>query len=1107
MLTSLNFDFLREEWPDFTELCAFAEHYAYSDPAASLVKLRTFAERMVHWLYDAAKLEKPYVRTLDSLSKDLFNKGRINQTELNMFDTIRLAGNTAAHQGSGTSAQAINTLETSYGLAQWFFVTVRPKKAPAIFPAFTPPSQKMQPLADSVQKEQELQSLMDQLDMERSKVKAAQIKIEELRAASSNAISVLKLTEEETRTRLIDTQLAAAGWSLSQKEGEDTEVKVLHQPTTSGIGYADYVLWDDNGKPLAVIEAKRTAEDASKGKTQARCYADGLEKEYGQRPVIFYTNGYDIFIWDDAQKYPPRKLYGFYSKDSLQYLVQQRTVAKPLSTIALRDDIAGRLYQTSAIHSAFADFEKKKRHALFVLATGTGKTRVSVSLTEALTRGRWAKRVLFLCDRVELRKQAKNAFSEFLDEPAINVTASTYTQRENRLFFATYPAMQKVYQSFDVGFFDLIIADESHRSIYNIYGDLFKYFDCLQVGLTATPRTNISHNTYKLFECEDSNPTSYYSYEDGVEDNFLVPFEVYTHTTNFQREGIKYKDLTEEQINQLEDDGFNAEELDYDKQHVDKQIYNKDTNRKILRNLMENGIRNATGQHVGKSIIFARNHKHAMLLSDLFNELYPQYGGAFCQVIDNYDPRAEQLIDDFKDPNHELTIAVSVDMLDTGIDVPEVVNLTFAKPVKSYVKFWQMIGRGTRLCADLFGAGKDKQLFRIFDHWDNFAFFEEDATEAESAPTKSLMQQLFEARIDLAEAALKKGEAEIFNIAIDHIRHDIHELPEESIAVRDNWKIKHSLEQQSVLIAFRPETVQQLRKELAPLMQWVNLRGRSEAKLFDLLMTRLETEQILGNASFDDLRARVQNQVAQLPMHLNQVRKKADTIKQVEKADFWASAAFEQIEHVRNELRGIMQYKQVGERPEKVIPIIDIEDGDEQFARRKTTLTTVDMEAYRRRVHEVLEPLFTENPTLKKIRLCEPITPEEFSSLASLVLTQHPDVDLMTLQEFYPASAPLTVVLGSIVGMDIEVVKANFADFAAQYGGQLSPVQRQFIQTLQRLISNNGAIKVGQLYEAPFTTFDSDGLDGVFEDNAQIDALLDIIKTFDPTEYGDTERV
>ncbi|MCK5680851.1 DEAD/DEAH box helicase family protein, partial [bacterium] len=473
------------------------------------------------------------------------------------------------------------------------------------------------------------------------------------------------------------------------------EEEVPYQPTQSSIGYADYVLWDEAGKPLAVIEAKKTAVSLEQGRTQARIYADGLEKKYGRRPVIFYTNGFDISIWDDAQDYPPRSIFGFYSKDSLQYLVKQRKLKRPLLDTKRKQEIIGtRLYQIEAIQQICEHFAAKHRKALVVQATGTGKTRVAVALADVLSRANWGQRILFLCDRLELRKQAKNTFNDFMSAPLTYVTAKTANDRNQRIYLATYPAMTKIFQTFDTGFFDLIIADESHRSIYNRYRDIFKWFDCLQVGLTATPRDKIHRNTFRLFTCDDNKPTAFYPLEQAIEEKYLVPYEVYTHTTQFLRDGIKFSQLTEAQRDELEDAGENPEAFQYNPEDIDKKIFNRDTNREIIRNLMEKGIRNATGQVPGKTIVFARNHNHAVLLAQVFDELYPQYGGKFCQVIDHYDSRAEQLIDDFKDSDNPLTIAVSVDMLDTGSDVPEVVNLVFAKPVFAWVKFWQMIGRG-----------------------------------------------------------------------------------------------------------------------------------------------------------------------------------------------------------------------------------------------------------------------------------------------------------------------------------------------------------------------------------------------------------------------------
>ena len=1104
-MESHNFEILRKKWPHLADLGAFAEQYLYDDPSSALIKLRSYSEQMVSWIFDAAKLERPTTDSLfDLLKSDIFTS-LVEPAVQNKFHLIRKLGNNAAHGKPPTFDEAKHALREAFDLGCWLFVTCRLGKANDCPKFVLPPKMDTDHAGALAAKEGELQRILELLEEERKKAEKAEMEAQALKESAGRAASELHFNETETRKRLIDLQLSQAGWKVEDPDQVAIEWEVKYQPTKTGVGFADYILWDDDAMPLAVIEAKKTAVDPRVGKKQAECYADGIEKEFGQRPVIFYTNGFDTYIWDDHpnQGYRARKIYGFYSKDSLQYLVKQREVKADLLKVELNRDIAGRKYQIDAIRNVLDVFSGHGRKGLFVLATGTGKTRIAVSLTEALSNARWARRILFLCDRLELRKQAKNAFQEFTDFPLIEVTASTYRRREMRIYLATYPAMLKVFETFDAGFFDLIIADESHRSIYNIYADIFKYFDSLQIGLTATPRNSINHNTFDLFDCEDQDPTYYYPYDDGVKDGFLCPFELFTHTTKFLREGIKYRDLTKEQRSQLEESGYDAEFFDFENNQIDKQIYNKGTNREILKNLMENGIRDALNQLPGKSIIFARNHRHAVLLVELFDEMYPQLGGKFCQVIDNYDPRAEQLIDDFKDPDHQLTIAVSVDMLDTGIDVPEVVNLVFAKPVKSYVKFWQMIGRGTRLCKDLFGSGHDKQVFRIFDHWGNFEFFEEKAKEAEPSKNKSLMQLLFEARIELAETALRKGELDAFGKVVRLIQKDIIELPETSIAVRDKWRQKRSVEPIEVLEKFSPDTVQLLKAEIAPLMQWINIRGRADAKAFDLRIALAQKALLVEGASFEDLKNDIQEQISLLPMHLNQVRQKAETIKRVLQKEFWDSVSFDDLERIRGELRGVMKFKERGKIDPPLIPLIDVKDDDIRLERRKTSLTAMDMEAYRRRLHAVLEPLFAENPTLQKIRAGQHVTEAEMKSVLSMAVAQVSNVDYDDLMEFFPEAAPLEVILRSIVGMEIEVVEEKFAEFQAKYS--LNKMQRHFLMTLQRIISKNGAIKVSQLYDSPFTDLHANGLDGVFQDNdEQIEAIISIVKTFDPETY---ERV
>ena len=860
---------------------------------------------------------------------------------------------------------------------------------------------------------------------------------------------------------------------------------------------------------MAVIEAKKTSVDPERGRHQVKLYADGLEKVHGHRPVIFYTNGFDIWIWDDAQGFPPRKLYGFYSKDSLQHLANyQRAERKPLGTLEINENIVNRLYQIEAIKRVSEHFTNKHRKALIVQATGAGKTRVAIALTDLLIRAGWVKRVLFLCDRRELRKQAKNAFNEFLSEPIRIISSRVKSNASERIFLATYPAMQKVFQSFDSGFFDLIIADESHRSIYNVYGDIFHYFDCHQAGLTATPVDFVTRSTFSLFDCEGQLPTANYDLEQAVDDGYLSPFEVFEHTTQFLREGISLDTLSKEQIEQLEEQGEDPSQYDFSSEHVDKVIYNKDTNRAILRNLMENGLRDMTGQLPGKSIIFARNHQHAVLLRQLFDEMYPQYGGNCCQAIDNYDPRAEQLIDDFKGEgsNSDLTIAISVDMLDTGIDVPEILNLVFAKPVKSPVKFWQMIGRGTRLCEDLFGPGQDKTIFRIFDHWGNFERFETGYRPAEPTHSKSIMQVVFEERLLLADSALQKSDIPIFEIAINLIATDIKALPEESIAVREKWKEKRTLSQLATLRVFAPVTVARLRQDIASLMQWRNIRGCSDAYALDLLIARMQNALLRGSGQIADLKIELMDRLAGLQMHLNPVREKAEIINRVKADDFWMNVDIAALEEVRKALRQIMHHRErVGDQPllAKIVDIIE-EDSGIYYSRRLVSLKAVDMKAYQQIVEDELKKHFDTNPTLKKIRAGEAVSDSDLNALVSLILTQSSDASRPVLAEFFNATAePLQFAIRAIIGMNAKAVQAKFVEFARKHP-KLTAKQTRFLGLLQNHIARYGSITIEKLYEAPFTVVDADGLDGIFENEDEVTDLLQVIQVFcTPTAGGD----
>ncbi len=1126
LMKSINFEFLKPKWPELAGLGGFAESYAHADPIGAISKLRAFCEQIARFVHFELRLPRLIRPNLVDLLDDSSFQSAVPRVVISKMHVLRIEGNHAVHGNRGDTATALRLLKEAYDLGRWLFVTFAAGKLDEC-PEFAPPpeggieasdrrKEKRAILERVVAQEAQLQRLLEDLETERARAQQAVATAAELElalaagqqaAAAVETVDPLSFNEEQTRKYLVDVMLADAGWDTRTSASNADVVReepVSYQTTMSGTGYADYVLNDTNGKPLGVVEAKRTSRSPEQGRTQAKCYADGLEAAHGQRPVIFYTNGYDLWIWNDAAGEPPRKIYGYYSRDSLQHLHFQLKERAPASQVGpdKNKNIIDRMYQFEAVRRVVEAFAQKKRKALIVQATGTGKTRVAIALCDALIQARWAKRVLFLCDRRELRKQAHNAFKEFLpSEPRIYVTANTATDRNQRIYLATYPAMMKVFETFDPGFFDLIIADESHRSLYNRYRQIFDYFDCCQVGLTATPIDYVAKSTFDMFQCGTKDPTFNYPYEEAINSNppYLVPFFVDTHTTPFLRAGIKYSQMTEEQRRQLEEDETLPQAIEFEQAEVDRRIFNKDTNRIIIRNLMEHGVRVADGSRIGKTIIFARNHDHAVLLQNLFDEMYPQYGGNFCRVIDTYDSRAEDLIDDFKGigSNPDLTIAVSVDMLDTGIDVPEIVNLVFAKPVFSVVKFWQMIGRGTRLCQNLFGPGKDKTHFQIFDHWGNFDRFEQGYETAEPKQAKSLMQNVFEARLELARTALEKQNADAFELVINLIAKDIAALPDKSIPVREKWKQVCSVKGDDTLKRFDANTKATLEQEIAPLMQWANIAGHEEAHKFDRLIAQMQVALIKGSSRLDDLKDELVNQVSSLPINLSQVKIKLPIVEKAKSAEFWDHITIRELEELRIELRGILQFRpRTGPNltPPKVIDIAE-EPSLVERKRHKVKLAGLDMVAYRNRVHHILQDIIDENPTLQKIKAGQPVEASELETLCSLVLTLDSSLDLHDLVDYFPETAGhLDQAIRSVIGMDAKTVHERFTQFVKEHPN-LASHQIKFLDLLQNHIAKYGSIEVERLYEPPFTLLHTDSLDGLF-DEPLADELLRIIDTF-----------
>lgn len=1127
-MQSINFEFLRPHWENLANLGAHAEEYAFSDPQSSLIKLRCFAEKLVGVVYTSYQIPcYPNEKFMDRLENHGFTS-MVDKAIVDKLHAIRKVGNRAAHEGKFDKGAPLWLLKEAHILASWLLLSTQ-KGGKSDLTAFNAPEQIKQPTQKALEKHQaQLEQALAELEASKdAELKAqqenaqlkqnleskekeaqqakAQAKQEQFKHANSQIRNTLELNEDETRRRLIDVELRAAGWDIDMLSNGDTEqvsreFQVSDQPTATGIGYCDYVLWGDNGKPLAVVEAKRTRENAQKGQEQARLYADALEKQFNQRPVIFYTNGRDISIWNDGQGEPPRKLYGFYSKSSTEYLIRQRSERKDLLKTKIDTDIAGRTYQIETLTRVSENYSNNQRKALVVQATGTGKTRVAIAMSKRMLEAGWAKRILFLCDRKELRKQAAKAYNEFLSEPLYVVGKSKKEDKKKaRIYVATYPGMMSIMEEFDVGYFDLIIADESHRSIYNKFGELFAYFDARQLGLTATPVEMISRSTSRLFGCDYKTPTANYPLEQAVEDKNLSPFKVVTHTTQFLRDGIQGNSLSDEQIAQLEEQGIDPNTLDFDGKAIDKAVFNKDTNRAILRNLMENGLRMADGQTLGKSMVFARSIKHAELLAELFDEMYPEYakdtGGNFCRVIHSKYDRAEELIDEFKETEEgkrKVTIAISVDMLDTGIDVPEVLNLVFAKPVKSKVKFWQMVGRGTRLAENLFGKGKDKEKFLIFDHWGNFEYFELNHDEEEPRQQKSLAQKLFEARLTYAEEALKQGAVKEFEHMIMLVKQDIDSLNDRTIAVRDNWRLKEQLSSLELLMQFSPATKTALQDKMATLMQWRNIQGQGEALRLDLDIVNAQYAKLLHQAKpqpalIEEARQPIEQKIRSLSMHLSQVRNKATTVQNLQSDDYWQTSGFTDLEKARDDIRDVIHLRDKGVNPPPVdlTPILDIKEDAALYKvdERKTNIRTVDYEIYRQEVEKTLTPLFESNATLQKIRAGQSISEQELNDLNAMVHTQNNKVDLHLLEEFFPESAVgVDQLLRAIIGLDRTAIEEKFNVFMQDHHINLNSLQQRFITLLKSEICRTGSMTVERLYEPPFIALHQDGIDGLFKD-------------------------
>ena len=896
-------------------------------------------------------------------------------------------------------------------------------------------------------------------------------------------------SEAITRRCLIDYMLNEAKWEVLTAKGDIQggkaciEIKVEGMPTESGTGFCDYVLFSRGGTPMAVIEAKSTIHDAGKGRTQAIIYADCLERKYGVRPVIYYTNGYVTKVIDGLG-YPDREVIAFHTHDDLEYMLQKRG-RTDITDLTIDPAITDRPYQKTAIKCLVEWLNKKHRRGLLVLATGTGKTRVSISLCKVLANNNWIKNVLFLADRTELVNQARKNYEKLLpSEPMTSLSDEREPNLDARFVFSTYQTMINYINTadlkFSVGHFDLIIIDEAHRSVFGKFGAIFQYFDSLLIGLTATPRDEIDKSTFQLLELEDE-PNFEYTYKEAVNDGYLVDYKLKSYSSNIIKRGIKYDDLTAAQREELEKvweyekvlKGINPNEeyhRDVEQNEIFRYIINDDTIDNVLTELMNNGQKIHSGEDIGKTIIFAYNHKHAERIVERFHALYPERGADYCQLIDNQVKYHSKIIQDLKTPEKLPMVAVSVDMLDTGIDVPEILNLVFFKIVRSKIKFNQMIGRGTRLCPDIFGPGKDKKEFYIFDWCGNFDYFSMQAEDFEPSASVSLTERLFMLRLDIAKElqGASHQQQEFDKMLHDEMKTLLHrqvdDIVKERKDARPYWGTIEPFRDKERWTFVSDVDVLRL-KEIGKLIPKDN--DDEAAKRFDVVMLHLQLAHIDSTVRVGQRKKNVANIAAMLEKRgtVPAVMQRIETIREVQKPQFWETVTLDRLEHVRKELRELMKLLEESRNTRKFI--IDIDDA---YEINETSGTNAVQTTYKQRVIDYLANN-TDSPTLRKIQNFEQLTADDIKELERIFFEE-----LGTREEYdklvegHPYKNNVAAFIRVVNGIDRKKALEIYSQFIDNEN--LTATQELYLKNILDYVSVNGDIETKNFVEYPLKNLD-----------------------------------
>ena len=1064
-----NFDIFttKQEFAVFAEPAVAAERIYQIDPAACALSCRRAMEAAVKWMYSVdSALVMPYQDSLISLINTDEFRTIVDDNLLRRMDFIRKTGNAAAHAGKKISKeQAALCLENLYifldFVAYCYAVDYQSRK-------FDPSLLEQEPTTLVSDADTEAGPKLKELIAENAALRGELT----ARRAEQHQFYVpkpLEISEYKTRKLYIDTMLQDAGWV----EGKNwiNEYEIPGMPNKSEDGFADYVLMGDDGRILAVVEAKRTCVDVAKGRQQAKLYADLIEQTQGRRPVVFLSNGFETRIVDN--QYPERTIAAIYSKRDLEKLFNLQSMRSSLKYIVVDKQIAGRYYQEAAIKAVCEAFgQKNRRKALLVMATGSGKTRTIIALVKALLEQGWIRNVLFLADRNSLVTQAKRSFVNLLPDLSVTNLCEEKNNYTAHGVFSTYQTMMNCIDSvqdeegklFSCGHFDLVVCDEAHRSIYNKYQDIFNYFDAHLVGLTATPKDEIDKNTYSTFNLESGVPTYGYDLAQAVQDGYLVDFMSVETTLKFIQQGIVYDDLSEED-KQAYEDTFEDENGKVPESiassALNEWIFNEDTIRQVLNTLMTHGLKIDYGNKIGKSIIFAKNHTHAEKILKVFGKEYPHLNG-YAKVIDNYMTYSQSAIDEFSDPKKLPQIAISVDMLDTGIDIPEVLNLVFFKKVLSKAKFWQMIGRGTRLCPGLID-GIDKNKFYIFDFCGNFEFFRMNKGKP-TANMVALSGALFHLKAQIAfklqDLAYQTNELiEFRKTLVEDMVTKVRELNRENFAVKQHLKYVEIYSSPNNFNTMTYEDTLKIGQELAPLIE--PEKDDAKALRFDALMYGIELAYLAGekhNRARHDLMKKVSAVagVANIP----EIMMQAELIDKILHTNYLDNAGINEFELIRESLRDLIKYIPTG----KIIYDTDFDDQILSTDWRDSELENDDLKNYKAKAEYYVRQ-HQDNAVIAKLKSNVPLNSADVKTLEKILWSE-----IGTREEYRAeyGEKPLGEFVREIVGLDMNAAKKAFSEYLDET--RLDSRQIYFVNQIVEYIVHNGMMKdLSVLQEAPFT--------------------------------------